>query len=196
MRILKVILLLSPLLFSASCSQKALSFFFDIPPPREEKPARTVRKEARPPVEAKAPQPPPKGEEQRPPIEKLLVWEEVEKRLPKDQVGQVNWMEALKQGIIKPRGAIDGDASPPAATFKFDFFLPGPAPPFDAFFPHSSHTQWLSCESCHPGIFPKRGMEITMDEIFSGELCGRCHGPGKVAFAAATACNRCHVNMN
>ena len=61
-------------------------------------------------------------------------------------------------------------------------------------------TEWLTCESCHPAIFPYRdiglaGSEdygITMDQVFEGEYCGKCHGT--VAFAL-DSCNRCHKEM-
>ncbi|NIQ97960.1 MAG: hypothetical protein GWN87_30205, partial [Desulfuromonadales bacterium] len=80
--------------------------------------------------------------------------------------------------------------------FKWDFYFAGPDPETDAYFPHSSHTEWLTCESCHPAIFPYRelGMDpsgrygIVMDQIFEGEYCGKCHGT--VAFSL-DSCNRC-----
>jgi c(7)-type cytochrome triheme protein len=112
--------------------------------------------------------------------------------LPKDDMDQADWVEALEQGIIRPREAIGGPRRGTTAFFKFDFFLPGPDPSYDAFFPHSAHTEWLSCESCHPKIFRVRGTEITMDEVFGGEYCGKCHGT--VAFGL-DACARCHTAM-
>jgi len=95
-----------------------------------------------------------------------------------------------------PRSKISGPNSRSRLSefeFGFDFFLPGPYPDFDAFFPHSSHTQWMDCRQCHPRIFPKRGTRITMDDIFKGKYCGECHG--KVAFPAATGCERCHTTL-
>ncbi|MBE9553547.1 MAG: hypothetical protein IMF05_08800, partial [Proteobacteria bacterium] len=61
-------------------------------------------------------------------------------------------------------------------------------------------TEWLTCESCHPAIFPYRelGMDpsgkygIVMDQVFEGEYCGKCHGT--VAFVL-DSCNRCHSEM-
>ncbi len=38
----------------------------------------------------------------------------------------------------------------------------------------------------------KGSVEITMDKIYAGELCGKCHN-GDRAFEAKKSCNRCHV---
>jgi c(7)-type cytochrome triheme protein len=58
--------------------------------------------------------------------------------------------------------------------------------------------QGNKCKDCHnKGMFPqmKQGsVEITMDEIYAGNLCGVCHN-GKRAFDAQTNCNRCHVKQ-
>lgn len=189
---LKYLLLLLPLLFSVSCGQRALSLFFDLPPPGEEerKTAVARKKEQVKPAEAKAAVTTAQQETQRPAIEKVLVWEQAEKLLPKDpSTGQTDWMAALRQGDIKPRAAIDGPGDPDSAVFGFDFFFPGPSPMFDAYFPHSSHTQWLGCDSCHPKIFRIRGTQMTMAEIQAGKYCGKCHGV--VAFGVE-ACARCH----
>jgi c(7)-type cytochrome triheme protein len=53
----------------------------------------------------------------------------------------------------------------------------------------------VKCNECHnQDMFPKykKGtVEITMDKIYAGELCGKCHNGGR-AFEAKTNCNRCH----
>ena len=182
-------LLVLPLLLAAvACSDETLSLFFDIPPPSEVEPAPATQAPLARPVAGA----PTADEGERPEIESILVWEEAEALLPKDDIDEVDWMAALREGIIKPRKAIDGAAEPPPLLFKFDFFLPGPDPSFDARFPHSVHTQWLTCESCHPAIFPMRHTEIVMDDIFEGKYCGTCHGV--VAFAL-DSCTRCHTAM-
>jgi c(7)-type cytochrome triheme protein len=73
--------------------------------------------------------------------------------------------------------------------------IPEGQPVFKVTFPHKEHTQWLACANCHPGIFQmRRGADpITMAKIFAGEYCGRCHG--KVSFAVATGCPRCHLAL-
>ena len=54
------------------------------------------------------------------------------------------------------------------------------------------------CKDCHnPEMFPKMKqgtVEITMNEIYAGKLCGVCHD-GKRAFAAQGNCARCHIKQ-
>ncbi len=203
----KYILLLPLFLALSSCSDETLSLFFDIPPPTEEEKAeRAVAKQqaaatataaASTAAVAAAEE---EDEGERPEIESVLDWETASEMLPKDEIDEVDWSAALRQGVIKPRARISGRGNPEAKLFKFDFYFAGPDPESDAFFPHSSHTEWLTCESCHPAIFPYRelGMAssedhaIVMDEIFEGEYCGKCHGV--VAFVL-DSCNRCHTKM-
>ncbi len=56
--------------------------------------------------------------------------------------------------------------------------------------------QGLKCKECHnKDTFPKMkqgAVEITMDEIYAGKLCGVCHN-GKRAFDAQGDCARCHI---
>ncbi len=56
--------------------------------------------------------------------------------------------------------------------------------------------QGLKCKDCHnKGMFPKMKqgtVEITMDDIYAGNLCGVCHN-GDRAFDAQSNCARCHV---
>jgi len=194
-------ILLLPLFFTVSCSDETLSLFFDIPPPSE-KPA--PEPEAAP-AAATATAPTPAAvtapEGGVPDFESVFDWEQAYEQLPKNEVDEeVDWKLALRQGVIKPRGETTGPGNPELKLFKFDFFFAGPDPETDAYFPHSSHTEWLTCESCHPALFPYRelGMEgsgtytISMDRVFEGEYCGKCHGI--VAFAL-DYCNRCHTKM-
>jgi c(7)-type cytochrome triheme protein len=55
-----------------------------------------------------------------------------------------------------------------------------------------------NCKECHnDGMFPKMKqgtVKITMEQIYSGQLCGTCHN-GKKAFDAKANCNRCHVKQ-
>lgn len=101
-------------------------------------------------------------------------------------------MGALRTGVIRPRGAIDARLPEAANSFDFDFHLPGPGPDstFDAYFPHSSHTQWVACLQCHNRIFRYRGTPIRMHQVLAGQYCGECHG--KVSFPVLTGCDRCH----
>jgi len=55
-----------------------------------------------------------------------------------------------------------------------------------------------ACKDCHNAdVFPKMkqgSVEITMDAIYAGKLCGVCHN-GKRAFDAKDNCERCHVKQ-
>ena len=54
----------------------------------------------------------------------------------------------------------------------------------------------IKCKECHnKEMFPKMKqgtVEITMKQIYAGDLCGKCHD-GTRAFAAKKSCKRCHV---
>jgi c(7)-type cytochrome triheme protein len=182
-----------------SCSPAARNLFFDIPEPGSE---------PEPQIEAVT-QPeqlqsqtdsglvlnaglshPADSEENRPAIEQVNSWEEALDLLPKDAMGQPDWGAAFRDGVIMPRAMEPDDRN--AEVFKLDFFLKGANPMFDAYFPHSSHLQWMGCESCHPAVFKYKDNDISMATINQGQYCGACHG--KVAFAA-TNCKRCHTNM-
>jgi c(7)-type cytochrome triheme protein len=199
--------LLLPLFFVVSCSDETLSLFFDITPPTaQEKAAEAAAKQAE--ARAAAAQAAAQSGElavaeeegERPEIEAILNWEQASEMVPKDDIDEVDWMAALREGVIDPRAQITGKGDPEAKIFKWDFYFAGPDPESDAYFPHSSHTEWLTCESCHPAIFPYRelGMDpagkygIVMDQVFEGEYCGKCHGT--VAFVL-DSCNRCHTKM-
>lgn len=183
-------------LLVGGCSDETLSLFFDIPPETQQAATAPVQIAAAPtraaagaPAAAAAPA---VVETERPEFESVLDWETAQEMLPKDDIDEVDWMAAMREGIIRPRAAIDGPGDPEANLFKFNFYLPGPDPTMDAYFPHQSHTEWLTCESCHAKVFRYRGTELNMDAIFSGEYCAKCHGI--VAFAL-DSCNRCHQDM-
>jgi c(7)-type cytochrome triheme protein len=113
--------------------------------------------------------------------------------LPLDQFGLVNWVEALKQGKIKPKDALDpnAQATPP---FDLDIVIKTKSKyQPDVIFSHKIHTTWLSCNGCHNEIFKQKAgghPEMHMKKIAAGEYCGRCHN--RVAFPLFD-CLRCHV---
>ncbi len=83
-------------------------------------------------------------------------------------------------------------AVPPGKTLTFDKSSMGPVE-----FSGTTHKDaGVSCKECHnKDMFPKMKqgtVAITMDQIYAGELCGKCHN-GTRAFEAKTSCNRCHV---
>lgn len=62
-------------------------------------------------------------------------------------------------------------------------------------FSHQNHTKKYGCGECHPGSFQmKKGSSgITMDSMYKGLSCGKCHN-GKAAFSSKD-CAKCH-NMS
>ena len=83
-------------------------------------------------------------------------------------------------------------AVPPGKTLKFENSPQGVVE-----FSGTIHKNaGVSCKECHnPEMFPKmkKGtVKITMDQIYAGELCGKCHN-GDRAFEAKTSCARCHT---
>ena len=114
--------------------------------------------------------------------------------LPRDTMGNLDWVAAVEDGSIRPRPGRDPEAEE-APILAFDVHLDPGIPQFEVVFPHAAHTYWLRCDSCHHAIFRmKAGSNpITMAKIFEGEYCGECHG--KVAFPPQTGCPRCHVKL-
>lgn len=112
--------------------------------------------------------------------------------LPKDKYGLADWVEIMNRKLINPRNSID-PAAPEIPPFNLEIVMPAKTGLLEgAHFPHSTHTLWLGCESCHDKIFiPKVGANnLTMARIAKGEACGVCHG--KVSFPL-NHCERCHV---
>ncbi len=178
--------LLLGIVAAPGCGRVA-SVFLDLPEHQDQRAPAAARPQAAP--------PPVQQQVARPPIEQTLNRDTVLALLPRDHAGNVDWAAALRDGVIRPRPAPPG-TDPPSAfgAFRFDFLFKGDAPMFDAYFPHSTHVEWLNCETCHPGIFRYRNTPLSMEVINRGEACGRCHG--KVAFPVATACERCHLELS
>ncbi len=198
----------------AGCSpetrQKILPFFFDgfsRGEPRQRPPTRRVRRDllreneelkrelADVRAAEKARQAAPTEKEEQRPVEKADTWEEAAKVLPRDPAGGVDWVQAVTAGTISPRPGPDPKA-PERAVMEMDVAL-GSTPISSVRYPHAAHTRWLSCENCHPAIFPLgRHTEppiITMAKIRKGEYCGACHG--RVAFSVEGRCARCHKGV-
>jgi c(7)-type cytochrome triheme protein len=111
--------------------------------------------------------------------------------LPKDYVGnRVNWVKALRDGLIDPRTNVLPDT--PIRVLNLDIILPRTGEMPLVLFPHRQHTEWLDCNNCHEQLFKyKAGTTpgLNMFSVLQGEFCGRCHGA--VAFPL-TECQRCH----
>jgi len=195
-----VALLLFCLAAFTSCSTETRRLFFDIPPgktPSAEEQARIDQEQreetlaklnaAQKPKDAKTLSAATADDLPRPEVESMQTWEEVEKALPKDYKGEVDWAAAVRGGQVKPRPGKD-PLSRYAAIFQWDFIIQNPKK--NVYFPHSAHTAWLGCKNCHTAIYPYRRNPVKMQDVRKGESCGRCHG--KVAFSLK-ACNRCHT---
>jgi c(7)-type cytochrome triheme protein len=117
--------------------------------------------------------------------------EVVLKDLPRDTQGNIDWVKALKDGVIHPKGSLEPN-KPEIPPFPLDVEIPAVGAMPNVIFPHFPHTMWLECGNCHPAIFKmqKGANPISMVKIVNGEFCGRCHG--RVAFPISN-CNRCHV---
>ena len=112
--------------------------------------------------------------------------------LPKTQLGYVDWVAAIKQGVLQPRESLDPSVAPsPPLNLDIIFKTSHAYPIPDVVFPHAPHTVWLECNNCHPALFiMKQGANpVSMERIIKGEFCGRCHGT--VAFPIVD-CFRCH----
>jgi c(7)-type cytochrome triheme protein len=108
---------------------------------------------------------------------------------PLDRIGGIDWMRALRDGLIAPRVNVRGSGKMDILDQHVIMGNTREMPYVQ--FPHESHTQWLACENCHESIFvaKKGGNPMTMTDIFLGKYCGVCHD--KVAFSTY-ACERCH----
>ena len=150
-----------------------------------------VRAPRRAPYEPPKPRPVVEMKEEVPRTDWLAVLDE----LPKDATGHTDWVKALNESLITPKASLDPKADEEPVLDLDVELVPKDSPEFRATYPHKIHTQMLACTNCHTGIFQmERGADpITMEKIFAGEYCGRCHG--KVAFDPITACHRCHLEM-
>lgn len=122
------------------------------------------------------------------------TYDDLAAALPRDAMGNLDWVEAVEHHLIQPSPSINPEAKP-SLPIDLDVRLDPGVPGFEVVFPHDAHTYWLRCDNCHPEIFEMRAgaNPISMAKIFAGEYCGRCHG--RVAFAPQTGCPRCHVRM-
>ena len=111
------------------------------------------------------------------------------RNFPADTLGGIDWVAALKQGLIDPRANVSGAGvmrrRDDTIIMRNTLDMPWVR------FPHAEHTEWLDCSNCHPYPFESKNgsNEITMDSIMRGRHCGLCHD--RVAFSIF-ACERCH----
>ena len=168
------------------CSRRMLATFFDLPQPTA-RAAPELPRVGTPAEAVPSTQPPT-------PFEATLDPDSATKLLPRDKAGNIDWVAAMRREIIRPRATLPG--RPLARTdfqFNYDFNMKNADTSYDVSFPHSTHVEWLSCNSCHPRIFRYRGTRITMDDLGKGAFCAECHD--KVAFPVETGCERCHTRL-
>lgn len=116
--------------------------------------------------------------------------EEALSELPRAPQGNnVDWVQALRSGIIKPRTNIYPETK--IKVIDLDIIMKDTAGMPMVRFPHRPHTEWLDCKNCHERIFVSKSgaNQVTMRAILEGEYCGQCHGA--VSFPL-TQCKRCH----
>ena len=108
---------------------------------------------------------------------------------PAEYGNRVDWVQALETGKIVPKSDIAGEAEP--EVLDLDILMPVKASMDHVRFSHRIHTQWLTCDICHAGLFEmEQGTsEISKAKMIAGENCGVCHG--RVAFPMED-CQRCH----
>lgn len=119
----------------------------------------------------------------QPPVEAM-------RSLPRAGAGNfVDWVAALKNGVIEPRA--EADKVSKMKLLKSETILRNTGSMPTVTFSHAVHTEWLACSNCHNDLFKdKAGANvIRMSEIFQGKACGVCHGT--VAFPP-DQCFRCH----
>lgn len=193
-----MVLLLAFLPLLTSCGGNAMGVLFDVPQ-RQSQPQAQQQSQSYGQVWAEPEKVvTPEQAEIREKIFTAKTWEEARELLPLDRPGKkgrVNWTKAVKDGVIDPLPSKSGAPPREIIAFKYDFFYPAPEsdPGFEVYFPHSTHTEWVGCNSCHPKIFPIRGgVELSKSALKKGQLCGVCHRKkGGTAFWLKS-CDRCH----
>jgi c(7)-type cytochrome triheme protein len=121
---------------------------------------------------------------------RLQKIEEATRYLPHDSLGFPDWLRALREGKIKLRYDVRGNAKP--ELLDLDVIMRNTKEMPAVRFPHLAHTQHLACSNCHPAPFraEKGANGIQMSDIFRGKYCGMCHD--RVAFVTFYSCDRCH----
>lgn len=193
------VLLLAFFPLISSCGGASLEVLFDMPP-RDTRPRQQQQQSSSnsPTLSEPTKVVTPEQAEIRKQIITAKTWEEARELLPLDRPGKkgkVNWTEAVKSGVIDPLPSQDGRPPREIIAFKYDFYYPAPEtdPGYEVYFPHSTHTEWVGCQSCHPKIFPIRGgVELTKSALKKGKLCGVCHRKSGGTAFWLKSCDRCH----
>jgi c(7)-type cytochrome triheme protein len=121
------------------------------------------------------------------------TWEDVARLLPKDQMGNPDWVAALNDKVIAPRPGIAPETPEPEVLSLDIDLIPKTDRAFAVTFSHRTHGGWLSCRNCHTELFEMKtgATAMTPDDVHTGRRCAACHG--KVAFDVVTGCPLCHL---
>lgn len=183
-------LLVAVVLYAAAPHAGAALKTVEVPPAEDETPAATAAPAGAPRAVGRQRATDEFYDPTSPAYERLQRADEALGDLPRDRDGKIDWMNALRQGLIKPRQRIDGkDREPP---LDLDVILRNTKQMPNVRFPHRAHTEWLDCKNCHPDPFAEKAgsTQIRMEDIFRGQFCGKCHD--RVAFITHRNCYRCH----
>jgi c(7)-type cytochrome triheme protein len=170
--------------------------FDDVPRPGEDAPLVPVIRSPRRPAPA-TPTPTPTAVAQASPDMKespvFNTWDDVVRLLPKNQVGNPDWVAALDEKLIAPRPGIAPEAVEPEGSAADVELTPKSDPAFKVIFSHQKHGGWLTCSNCHPGRFAMKAGATPMaaGDGHQDRYCAACHG--KVAFDIVTGCPLCHL---
>jgi len=71
---------------------------------------------------------------------------------PMDRLGLVNWVKALRDNKINPRRSLSGNEfdGEMMQEMDMDIIMKQTANMPNVRFPHLAHTEWLTCNNCHP----------------------------------------------
>jgi c(7)-type cytochrome triheme protein len=115
------------------------------------------------------------------------------RNLPKDADGRIDWTRALEMGLITPRAGSNGGGKSEQALDLDVEIASAVQAKFHSVFSHTSHTQWLACDNCHPQFFPMQAGGTRGSDLHARDRCGACHGT--VSFGLTGACDRCHPSL-
>jgi c(7)-type cytochrome triheme protein len=176
--------------------QRVLELLFEDIPADDAPTAEFVRSPRHPAPATPTPTAPPQeavqlGAEARGP-NAFATFDDVLRKLPKDAVGNPDWMRAVAEKVVVPRPGREASATEQDVLELDVELIPASNPAFRVTFSHQKHGQWLSCSNCHDSIFEmKSGDVLPPEQLHSNRYCGTCHGA--VAFETKTGCPLCHL---
>jgi len=171
-----------------------MTFFFDgVPNPGEKQVAQAVVKRPRRPTYK--PPPPAVKFVEVPDLPPAIDWKARYLELPRNDDDEVEWTKALDAKTITLKSAIGDEAKDDDTDDAEIELVSSGRPQYKVVFSHLVHTKWLSCDQCHPKIFPMKAgrTKLTMEAFDEGKQCGACHG--KVAAPDLGSCATCHLPM-